>query len=661
MGVQGLGTLTLPYQRKVALKKYAGKVVGVDTGIIMRGLKFGLQEDDPSYLVRGYHFLNAFHKAGICVVLVNDGASPPWKEDEAADRKETRETKRATIQAAQEKLQEKREEQARYSQWRDTRPTAELVQAAEAAAEPGAVPVAEDLFSDEEHRRFQNYDADLFLSEVRTAEATYDTAVRHNIICRRIDYERLSQLAACMNIQSITGELEADYVLGALARQGMLDAAWTKDGDIPCHGVPVILRGNISDADEWAGAVVEEYTTSDILGGLGINLAQLIDLCYLLGNDYCKGGLPGLGPKGALETIKETATFPDMRAIWETHPLRPKPLAEVPIDQASRDALVALVADAELSATTRAVLLAQLATTISPDLELDGQVRGAMLATLGNLPVRAALVKLVAGRDNNRDSSSIIKASLALLLAELAPEPADLEALLADDPTACLLLQRMQTKHEPPVYSEAVKELLARLFLASAAANAAVAVAVVATNNGDDSDDDDKPLVALGPAPEKPKKRRAPAKPRARKLKPGEVEKTPEELAAEAVVKADKLKKTLVRKAEARVTWNKFLAKYEWSKPLAFDQSKDHMYQLTHRDVRPFDSQALVRFFATHDIDFLALAPRKQWVEPALYRASLDPNLAAAGPAAAAAKPDDNSHEALVAMAMAQYAAATTK
>jgi hypothetical protein len=242
MGVQGLGKLTADHQKKVALSKYAhaNKVIGIDTGIIMRGLKFGLHEDDLTYLVRGYHFLQAFHKAGICVVLVNDGASPPWKEDEAEDRKETREAKRAVIHDAQEKLKEKREEQARYSQWRDTRPTAELSPKDDtvpvvADLEPGSAVAMEatqddvestaaaaandDEFTLEEHRRFQSYDLTLFQAEVREAENAYDTAVRHNIICRRIDYERLSQMAACMHIQSLTGELEADYVLGALARQ----------------------------------------------------------------------------------------------------------------------------------------------------------------------------------------------------------------------------------------------------------------------------------------------------------------------------------------------------------------------------------------------------------------------------------------------------------
>jgi hypothetical protein len=207
-------------------------------------------------------------------VLVHDGASPPWKEDEAEDRKETRAAKRQVIRAAQERLQEMREEQARFAQWRDSRQTCELVApspepgaptttttdstpssiaymemepgapalmesgasaTAESSIESVVAPVTlsedgarsnfsmtddnqEDEFTPEEHRRFASYDVTLFLAEVREAEQAYDKAVKSNIICRRSDYELLSQLGACMHIQSITGELEADYVLGSLAR-----------------------------------------------------------------------------------------------------------------------------------------------------------------------------------------------------------------------------------------------------------------------------------------------------------------------------------------------------------------------------------------------------------------------------------------------------------
>jgi hypothetical protein len=194
--------------------------------------------------------------------------------------------------------------------------------------------------------------------------------------------------------------------------QGMLDAAWSKDGDIPCHGVEVTLRGNIDDVYEWNGDAIDEYTTGEFLGDLSLTLDQFIDLCYLLGNDYCKGGLPGLGPKGALDAIKDTTTYPNMRAIWESHPKRPKPLAEVSIDASMREALLLLVADADQTPIIRAVLLAQLATTMSADLELDGAVRGTLLTTLAHLPTRAALVKLLSGAPHNRDSSSSLGVKL---------------------------------------------------------------------------------------------------------------------------------------------------------------------------------------------------------------------------------------------------------
>ena len=58
-----------------------------------------------------------------------------------------------------------------------------------------------------------------------------------------------------------------------------------------------------------------------VLQGLGITYDQFIDLCILLGCDYC-GNIKGIGPKKSVELIKQYGSIEEIlqnidHKVWE--------------------------------------------------------------------------------------------------------------------------------------------------------------------------------------------------------------------------------------------------------------------------------------------------------------------------------------------------------
>lgn len=49
---------------------------------------------------------------------------------------------------------------------------------------------------------------------------------------------------------------------------------------------------------------IREYTLSKVLHGLEVNFEEFIDLCILLGCDYCDS-IKGIGQKRALDLVKQ--------------------------------------------------------------------------------------------------------------------------------------------------------------------------------------------------------------------------------------------------------------------------------------------------------------------------------------------------------------------
>jgi len=113
------------------------------------------------------------------------------------------------------------------------------------------------------------------------------------------DCQKLLEL---MGVPVVLAPCEAEAQAAALAKAGTVYATATEDMDALTFATPVLVRKMT-----FAGAsksVVQSISYSKAVEGLELTHAQFVDLCILLGCDYCDS-IKGVGPKTALKLIKE--------------------------------------------------------------------------------------------------------------------------------------------------------------------------------------------------------------------------------------------------------------------------------------------------------------------------------------------------------------------
>lgn len=118
--------------------------------------------------------------------------------------------------------------------------------------------------------------------------------------------EDCKTLLRLMGVPVIEAPCEAESTCAALAKAGHVYAAASEDMDTLTFDTPVLVRRlTFSDARKLP---VLEFKLNKVLAGLGLDMAQFIDMCILCGCDYCDT-IRGIGPKKALTLIKEHGTI----------------------------------------------------------------------------------------------------------------------------------------------------------------------------------------------------------------------------------------------------------------------------------------------------------------------------------------------------------------
>lgn len=113
------------------------------------------------------------------------------------------------------------------------------------------------------------------------------------------DCKRLLEL---MGIPIVNAPCEAEAQAAALCRSGEVWGVGTEDMDALTFACPILLRKmNFANASK---SVIQQMTYSKAVEGLGLNHDQFVDLCILLGCDYCDP-IKNVGPKTALKLIRE--------------------------------------------------------------------------------------------------------------------------------------------------------------------------------------------------------------------------------------------------------------------------------------------------------------------------------------------------------------------
>ncbi|XP_028165911.1 flap endonuclease 1 isoform X4 [Ostrinia furnacalis] len=114
--------------------------------------------------------------------------------------------------------------------------------------------------------------------------------------------EEARELLKLMGVPVVEAPCEAEAQCAALVKAGKVYGAATEDMDALSFGATVLLRHmTFSEARKMP---VQEFHLDKVLDGLGLKQNEFIDLCILLGCDYC-GSIRGIGPKRAIELIRQ--------------------------------------------------------------------------------------------------------------------------------------------------------------------------------------------------------------------------------------------------------------------------------------------------------------------------------------------------------------------
>lgn len=114
--------------------------------------------------------------------------------------------------------------------------------------------------------------------------------------------EECQKLLSLMGVPWIVAPCEAEAQCCALVKSGKVFAVGTEDMDALTLGTDVLLRHlTFSEARKMP---IKEFHLKKVLEGLELTHTQFIDLCILLGCDYCDT-IRGIGPKRAIDLIRE--------------------------------------------------------------------------------------------------------------------------------------------------------------------------------------------------------------------------------------------------------------------------------------------------------------------------------------------------------------------
>uniref|UniRef100_H3CQY2 Zgc:110269 n=1 Tax=Tetraodon nigroviridis TaxID=99883 RepID=H3CQY2_TETNG len=118
------------------------------------------------------------------------------------------------------------------------------------------------------------------------------------------------QLLKLIGVPVIQAPADAEALCAWLVKEGTVDAVASEDMDTLPFGANILIRQFKSKKDGLIplDREVIEYSLTKLLERLQINHQEFVDLCILLGCDYCEK-ICGLGPRRALRLIQKHRTI----------------------------------------------------------------------------------------------------------------------------------------------------------------------------------------------------------------------------------------------------------------------------------------------------------------------------------------------------------------
>ncbi|EKE37191.1 hypothetical protein ENUP19_0347G0022 [Entamoeba nuttalli] len=253
MGIKGLSKLLARYAPKSMkegkIDQYSGRVIAIDASILVYQFISAVRDTTGATMVDEFgettsHIIGTFYRT---IKLIESGIKPVYVFDgKPPEMKDGELNKRKeNAQKAQEQLDK--------------------------ALEEGDKEQAKKLMK-------------------RTARMTKEQS------------DEVKKLLQLMGIPCIEANCEAEGSCAALVKAGKCYATATEDMDALTLGSEHVVR-KFSASDNKKDPI-REYSLSSILEETGFTMEQFIDLCILLGCDYCET-IKGVGPITAFELIQQ--------------------------------------------------------------------------------------------------------------------------------------------------------------------------------------------------------------------------------------------------------------------------------------------------------------------------------------------------------------------
>ncbi|XP_034557951.1 probable flap endonuclease 1 homolog [Notolabrus celidotus] len=115
------------------------------------------------------------------------------------------------------------------------------------------------------------------------------------------------QLLKFLGVPFVQALGDAEALCACLVKEGTVDAVASEDMDTLPFGASTLIR----QLNAKRESEVIEYSLPKLLEKLQINHEEFVDLCILLGCDYCEK-ITGLGPVRALKLIQKHRTIEDV-------------------------------------------------------------------------------------------------------------------------------------------------------------------------------------------------------------------------------------------------------------------------------------------------------------------------------------------------------------
>eukprot|EP00127_Corallochytrium_limacisporum_P002659 Clim_evm95s134 gene=Clim_evmTU95s134 len=139
------------------------------------------------------------------------------------------------------------------------------------------------------------------------------------------------ELLKLMGIPFMVAPCEAEAQCAVLAKEGKVFATGSEDMDALTFGTSVLLRH--LTFSEQRKMPIKEFKLDVALRELDMDMDQFVDLCILLGCDYCDT-IKGIGPHRALNMLREHKSLDKVLANLDTN--KYKIPEDYPYDEARR-------------------------------------------------------------------------------------------------------------------------------------------------------------------------------------------------------------------------------------------------------------------------------------------------------------------------------------